>query len=51
MALREGAEHVQAERARCDGLMAEYEGSLSWRLTKPLRGARRIWRERRAARG
>ena len=50
MALREGAEDVEAERERAERLSAEYEGSLSWRVTRPLRGARQLWRQRRAAR-
>ena len=43
MALREGEEHLEACRERC----AEYERSRSWRLTRPLRDARRFVRERK----
>jgi hypothetical protein len=42
LALKEGEEHVAAERQRMSSL---YEGSASWRLTRPLRrGARSLRR-------
>jgi SAM-dependent methyltransferase len=49
MALGEGEEHVEAERARYERMWEEFEGSLSWRLTRPLRAARRLGRRRRPA--
>jgi SAM-dependent methyltransferase len=42
MALSEGEEHAEAERERYEWMRAEFEGSLSWRLTRPLRAARRL---------
>jgi SAM-dependent methyltransferase len=40
MALKEGEEHTQEERARHRETRDEFENSLSWRLTQPLRSAR-----------
>jgi SAM-dependent methyltransferase len=48
MAVREGEEHVAVERARYERMRAEFENSLSWRLTRPLRAARRLGRRRAA---
>jgi SAM-dependent methyltransferase len=42
MALSEGEEHTAAERSRYEEMHAEFENSLSWRVTKPLRAARRL---------
>jgi SAM-dependent methyltransferase len=46
MALSEGEEHFEAERLRYEEMRSEFENSLSWRITAPLRGARRIGRRR-----
>jgi SAM-dependent methyltransferase len=46
MALEEGEEHADAERRRYERMRVEFEGSLSWRATEPLRAARRMLRRR-----
>lgn len=49
-ALREREQHFAAERECCEQARAEYENSLSWRITKPLRDARRLARDGRRRR-
>jgi SAM-dependent methyltransferase len=46
MALSEGEEHTEAERRRYEETRSEFENSLSWRVTGPLRAARRLSRRR-----
>jgi hypothetical protein len=48
MALSEGEEHTEAERRRYERMLAEFENSLSWRVTEPLRAARRLGRRSRS---
>jgi SAM-dependent methyltransferase len=46
MALSEGEEHTEAEHRRYEETRAEFENSLSWRVTKPVRAARQLLRRR-----
>lgn len=46
MALEEGDEHTEAERRRYLETREEFENSLSWRVTRPLRSARHRFRGR-----
>jgi SAM-dependent methyltransferase len=48
MALNEGEEHTEAERQRYERMRAKFENSLSWRVTEPLRAARRLGRRRQS---